>query len=81
MFDEGNLHKLSSAGGFTLWFYDVGADRPTAEAARNQMGFFPIKGKVQIGDAVYIQGAGQTTHHWVSRNQYENSMALCLFGG
>lgn len=80
MFQKDNLSKLSQADGFTVWVYDAGGNRQVAEGMRNQVGAFP-NGSVKPGDAVYVLGGGVTTHHFVSHNEHEDKLSLCLFGG
>lgn len=75
MFNQANLHKHSTAGGFTVWFYDAGQN---GSAARNMLGFFPV-GAIADGDAIYIRDHERTTHHWAQLNRNENRLAMWSF--
>jgi hypothetical protein len=81
MFNPDRLHVLHTAkpAGFTVFMYEA-ADRDDASAARNQLGFFPNDAMAD-GDALYIRGAGTTSHHWVQHNKTEDKLSVWLFGG
>lgn len=79
MFRKEDLHKLSSADGFTTWLYRAG-DRADAEAARNLLGYFP-KGSIAPGDVVYITSENCTSNHWAQENPHDGQLAVWLFGG
>jgi hypothetical protein len=81
MFNEDNLFKFHSADGFTIWRYKA-ANRQDADAARNQLGYFPHGPKaITPGDVIYITDDDMTTHHWTQLNKTEDKLSVWLFGG
>ena len=84
MFNPDRLKSLSgqktAPGDFRLWIYDA-ADRVDAGQARNSLGYFPTDSGLTKGDAIYIRGGDETTHHWIGHNSHEKTLCLQLFGG
>lgn len=83
MFNQDNLHALfapNKSHPFKVLAYDATGNRAEAEAARNQVGFFP-NSAVEPGDVIYVRGNGVTSHHFVTMNEAEGKLALCLMGG
>lgn len=80
MFQKENLQLVHKVKDFAVWHYKA-ANKADAGDARHSLGYFPKDCPMDVGDALYIQGGGVLSHHWVDCNMNEDKLTVWLLGG